>query len=99
DFNGTTLTEAGIYTDTLATVHGCDSIITLTLTEDAYQSSSIIAEICEGESYPFNGLSLTSSGSYADTVAGSGGSCDTIVTLTLTVHPIATESITATFCP
>lgn len=31
DFNGTTLTTAGVYTDTLSSVHGCDSIITLTL--------------------------------------------------------------------
>jgi hypothetical protein len=31
-FNGKTLTEAGIYYDTLQTIHGCDSIVELTLT-------------------------------------------------------------------
>src|SRR5690606_18741890 len=66
DFNGTTLTAAGVYTDTLTTVNGCDSIITLTLTEDAYQTSSISAVICEGDSYTFNGETLISGGTYVD---------------------------------
>lgn len=31
-FNGQTLTQSGIYNDTLNTIHGCDSIVTLNLT-------------------------------------------------------------------
>ncbi|MFM7006545.1 MAG: lectin-like domain-containing protein [Flavobacteriales bacterium] len=31
-FNGQTLTQSGIYNDTLNTIHGCDSVVTLNLT-------------------------------------------------------------------
>ena len=31
-FNGQTLTQSGVYNDTLNTIHGCDSIVTLNLT-------------------------------------------------------------------
>ncbi|MDP5066599.1 MAG: gliding motility-associated C-terminal domain-containing protein [Crocinitomicaceae bacterium] len=31
-FNGQTLTQSGLYNDTLSTVHGCDSIVSLNLT-------------------------------------------------------------------
>ena len=50
-FNGQALTQSGVYQDTLNTVHGCDSIVTLNLTignspaANAGQNSSI----CSGE--------------------------------------------------
>src|SRR5690606_14046991 len=81
-FGGTIITEAGIYHDTLTTVNGCDSIITLTLTEDSYQTATITASVCDGESYMFKGTAITAGGIYVDTLPGTGGSCDTIVTLT-----------------
>ena len=62
DFFGQTLTTAGTYTHTLQSVHGCDSIITLTLTVNPVFNTPLTAEICEGGSYNFFGQTLTTAG-------------------------------------
>ena len=52
NFNGQYLTTAGSYTQSLSTVNGCDSIITLTLTVKALPSPTISGNtvICQGQS-------------------------------------------------
>jgi gliding motility-associated-like protein len=45
------------------------------------------AAICQGSSYLFNGTGYSVTGYYTDTFT-SGGGCDSIVTLNLTVNPI-----------
>jgi len=86
NFNGQTLAEAGIYHDTLQTVDGCDSIITLLLTVFPVYDTIVAHSICAGESYNFFGTILTETGTYTDTVPTVNG-CDSIVTLILTVNP------------
>ena len=51
NFNGQDLTTPGIYTQTLPTVNGCDSIVTLTLTVKDLPTLSISGNttICEGQ--------------------------------------------------
>ena len=51
DFYGQTLTETGVYTQTLQTVNGCDSVITLTLIVNPSPTPVIYGdnEICYGE--------------------------------------------------
>ena len=51
NFNGQNLTTSGIYTQTLPTVNGCDSIVTLTLTVKDLPTLSITGNttICEGQ--------------------------------------------------
>jgi hypothetical protein len=77
-------TESGVYTDTLLTVNGCDSVINLTLTV----TNEIIVErsavICAGESYEFGGQFLVTDGTYYDTVEISP-TCDSIYILHLNV--------------
>ena len=97
NFNGTILSQAGIYTDTLTASTGCDSIVVLTLSAGNAATASINASICAGSSYNFNGTLLTSAGTYIDTLNGSN-TCDSIITLTLTVRPVATSSLTASIC-
>ena len=96
-FNGKTITESGIYIDTLQTVKGCDSIVTLTLTVNPVYNTPITAEICQGESYNFHGNILTESGIYLDTLT-TIHRCDSIVTLTLTVNPVYNTSIATEIC-
>ena len=96
-FNSETLTEPGIYIDTLQTVSGCDSIVTLTLTVNPVYNTPITAEICQGESYNFHGSILTESGIYIDTLR-TVHRCDSIVTLTLTVNPVYNTSIATEIC-
>jgi hypothetical protein len=100
NFNGTQLSVAGTYYDTLAsTVTGCDSIVKLTLSVGAVVTSSYSNSICAGSSYIFNGHLLTASGNYADTLPSSVSGCDSIVTLTLTVNPLLSTIITKAVCP
>ncbi|MFM2048897.1 MAG: hypothetical protein RI955_1445, partial [Bacteroidota bacterium] len=96
-FNGNNLTTAGIYKDTLVNASGCDSVITLTLTIKPISSSAFTHSICSGNSYLFNGNSLTTSGIYKDTLVNFVG-CDSVISLTLTVNPIALNSISQSIC-
>jgi gliding motility-associated-like protein len=85
-FNGQNLSSAGVYRDTSTSVTGCDSMTVLTLTVISASSTPISQAICSGASYVFKGQSLTTSGTYADTLTNAGG-CDSIVVLTLDVEP------------
>ena len=85
-FGSNVYTTSGIYEDTLQTSNGCDSIVLLTLTVDSFVTTSLNEEICDGESYSFGTQSVFSSGIYSDTLIASGG-CDSLVTLSLLVHP------------
>ena len=79
------LTTAGIYYDTLQSVHGCDSIIELTLTVNAVYITQINESICDGDSYNFFGKLLTISDIYYDTLPTIHG-CDSVFELNLTVY-------------
>lgn len=57
----------------------------------------IQAEICSGDTYNFNGELLNTSGVYSDTLVATSG-CDSIVQLTLTVHPATYSTITVSEC-
>jgi hypothetical protein len=96
-FNGVALTTAGTYRDTLTSSNGCDSIITLTLTVKPNSASSRSQSICQGSSYSFNGVALTTAGTYRDTLTSSNG-CDSMITLTLTVKPNSASSISQSIC-
>jgi len=54
----------------------------------------ILASIMEGETYTFNGQSLTTAGTYEAVLVNAAG-CDSIVTLTLSVEPALSCDITA----
>ncbi|WP_222845938.1 T9SS type B sorting domain-containing protein [Flavilitoribacter nigricans] len=96
-FDGQDLDESGTYTGTFTASSGCDSIVTLTLTVLPELEEAITAEICEGETYTFDGQDLDTDGTYTATYTGSNG-CDSTVTLTLTVLPELAESISAEIC-
>ncbi|MFM2048064.1 MAG: hypothetical protein RI955_612, partial [Bacteroidota bacterium] len=83
-FGNQTLTASGVYTDTVQTPLGCDSITTLHLTINNTVNSSISNTIYSGSSMLFNGAILTNSGVYYDTLT-SYKNCDSIITLNLTV--------------
>lgn len=96
-FNGVSLTAAGFYKDTLINSIGCDSVVWLTLTVVPNSSYTFSQVICQGESYLFNGVYITTAGSYADTLANAAG-CDSLVTLLLTVAPVQQTLQQATIC-
>ena len=95
--NGFNVSEAGTYTQNLQTINGCDSIVTLTLTVNTVESTNLTAAICEGTTYTENGFNASEAGSYTQTLQTVNG-CDSIVTLNLSVNPVASTTFTAAIC-
>ncbi len=96
-FQGMNLNAPGIFTADLQTSQGCDSTVQLTLDVVAVIKASISDAICQGSTYSFNGVTLSSPGMYADTLLSNGG-CDSIVTLTLSVMPNPTSQVQGEIC-
>lgn len=95
-FSGNLLTGPGTYTDTLLSANSCDSIVILHLTVSPNTHYHIYDTICEGDDYVFGGLHYIHSGIYTVTFSSSSSSCDSIVTLHLTVNPPPSVSVTST---
>ncbi|MCO5279620.1 MAG: T9SS type A sorting domain-containing protein [Chitinophagales bacterium] len=96
------LTQSGVYKDTLTSSSGCDSIITLNLSVNPITTTSISDVICIGNIYNFNGRILTSPGVYSDTLPSVIG-CDSIIVLTLnnsatTPPTVALSTQTTSIC-
>ena len=92
-FNGAYYKTQGVYPIHFTNTFGCDSIATLDLTVKATSSSTALATICNGDSYPFNGNNYTTGGTYTIHFTNSFG-CDSAAILVLTVNPILTPSVT-----
>ena len=95
--NGFNVSEAGTYTQSLQSVLGCDSIVTLTLNVNPVFNTPLTATICEGSVYNENGFNVSEAGTYTQSLQSVNG-CDSIVTLTLNVNPVFNTSLTATIC-
>ncbi len=98
NFNGQILSSAGVYTDTLQTASGCDSVVNLTLSILPPITNSINHSICQGEVFFYNGQTLTTAGNYPFNFQTSEG-CDSIVTVNLTVFPVPSLPIIASNSP
>ena len=94
---GTTYNTTGIYTDTLSTSNGCDSVLIIDLTVNPAATSTITQTICAGDSIVVAGTTYNTTGIYTDTLSTING-CDSILTIDLTVNPAATSTITQTIC-
>ena len=95
--NGFNASEAGTYTQNLQTINGCDSIVTLTLTVNPVESTTMLAAICEGTTYTENGFNVSEAGTYTQNLQTVNG-CDSIITLNLTVNPVENTNLTAAIC-
>ncbi len=95
--NGFNVSEAGVYTQNLTSVNGCDSIVTLTLNVNPIFNTELSANICQGQVYTENGFNVSEAGVYTQTLTSVSG-CDSIVTLTLNVNPIYNTELSATIC-
>ncbi|WP_190277285.1 T9SS type B sorting domain-containing protein [Taibaiella lutea] len=92
-FEGITYIASQILQDTFYNVNNCDSLYrTIDIRISESSKTEIIAEICQGEQYRFDGEFYQNPGVYTKTYNGSGG-CDSIRELTLTVHPLPVLTI------
>lgn len=96
-FAGQELTESGIYRDTLQTISGCDSIVTLDLSVQPVLQTDLVDSLCQGDSLFFGNSWLSAAGIYSDTLQSLSG-CDSIAVLTLSVNPTPVVQIAETIC-
>jgi gliding motility-associated-like protein len=95
--NNQTYTLSGLYSDTLTTINGCDSIIILDLTINSTSSGTDNITACGSYFWFANGQNYFNSGVYIDTLTNSSG-CDSIVTLNLSINPVDTVISTVNAC-
>ncbi len=80
DVNGTIYTAAGAFTQTLTNAAGCDSTLTVNVTEVAVLTSTVDLSACTGATADYNGNALAAGSSTDFTLTSSAG-CDSIVTV------------------
>jgi len=100
NFNGELLNQPGTYIDTLQTVHGCDSIVTLHLDVYAERRDTVEGHICEGDSYFEYGFSIyvPSATTYHHRILEDVNGCDSTIVLHLYVHPNKDTTFVETLC-
>ncbi len=87
--SGNQVNATGVYTDTLTTVFGCDSIIITDLTVHSTSATTVFDTICNGSSFTLpDGSNANTTGSYPVTLFNQHG-CDSVVITNLTVIAVA----------
>ena len=98
-WKGKGYSTSGIYYDTLSSVSGCDSVITLQLTVNANSSSTTIVNVCPSQiPYLWNGSTYSATGSYNKTILNAAG-CDSVMTLQLFVKSATSSTNNVSICP
>ena len=92
-----TYTQSGVYVDTVTAGCGADSIININLTINNGTTSTINTSACGSYTSPSGNHVWTSSNTYVDTIPNSA-SCDSIITINLTILNSTTSTINATAC-
>jgi Secretion system C-terminal sorting domain len=99
-WHGIKYTTSGLYTDTLLSTGGCDSIVTLHLTVNYSTTSTTNISICSASlPYSWNGNNYTIGGTYLVHLT-SATNCDSTATLNLAVvaNPTVNISGGSAFC-
>ena len=96
--SGAIVTTAGVYSDTISSGGGCDSVITSTITVAPPIVGNQNVTLCYGETLTLpGGQVVTLPGSYVDTLSSSIG-CDSVVTTLVTVSPLLSGNENVTLC-
>ncbi|MEZ5046053.1 MAG: T9SS type A sorting domain-containing protein [Chitinophagaceae bacterium] len=94
--NGINYTSSGIYYQYFTNSTGCDSIITINLTNSG--SNTILSpQVCNSTSYTLNGQTYTSSGTYVQNYTGANG-CDSLLTIQLSIGQASNSFLTEQAC-
>lgn len=90
----------GIVLDTIPGIgRACDTIVTYTLVQLPQPVRAETITFCPRSGVLIGGQFYTQAGIVPDTVPGSAGACDTIITYTLTILPQPVRAETILFCP
>lgn len=87
----------GTFTDTLKTAFQCDSIVTSKVTAYPKKDTAFTKVLCAPDSIIIGKKIYKTSGNYVDTLQNKAG-CDSIIRLSLTVHPKKATSVDLAYC-
>ncbi len=98
-WNGNEVSSNGIYSDTVQSIAGCDSILTLLLEVLPVSNDTLEMTVCKSEiPFNWNGRDIDAGGSYTDTLTSFVTGCDSILTLNLDVLPVFADTTNLTVC-
>ncbi|MDZ7848252.1 MAG: hypothetical protein U5L96_16680 [Owenweeksia sp.] len=95
--SGKTWTSTGTFMDTIPSIEGCDSVITVNLTINNSNAGSEPVTACDEYTWDANGQTYSSSGTYNALLTNTDG-CDSAATLNLTIKNSTSRSITKFVC-
>ena len=98
--SGNAINASGVYKDTLKSLLGCDSIITIaSINVITPQYKNITASVCNGQSYKLpSGIIVNTAGIYKDTIKSISGCDSVIMTATLSMVSPVLVNLNPTFC-
>ncbi|MDC0015328.1 gliding motility-associated C-terminal domain-containing protein [Flavobacteriales bacterium] len=94
---GVTYTITGIYSDTIPTAVGCDSIISLDLVIYNLDTVRVTVVSCDSFNWPQTGQTYYTSGVYKDSLVNNQG-CDSILLLDLTITQTTSSIVSVSAC-
>ncbi|MCB9223756.1 MAG: gliding motility-associated C-terminal domain-containing protein [Crocinitomicaceae bacterium] len=92
-----TWTTSGVYQDTIPNMVSCDSVLTYNLTILNNSFITISPTACNSYFVPSGSYTITTSGTYNDTIPNVAG-CDSVITINATINYQSTGSIVTTEC-
>ncbi|MBC7885310.1 MAG: T9SS type A sorting domain-containing protein [Saprospiraceae bacterium] len=90
-------TQTGQYDIILNSIHGCDSLIHLSLTAHPEFNTNLSASLCAGDVFTIGNQPFTQTGQY-DVILSSIYGCDSLIHLNLTFHPETNSNLSASIC-
>ena len=91
------LNEAGTYEVAVSGTCGTSTATIATVTVNPVATATESATICQGDTYSFNGQTLSTAGTYTATLSAAN-TCDSIITLTLTVLNSPQTTLNESIC-
>ena len=96
-WNGNGYNQSGIYPDTLQSIYGCDSIVTLDLTINQSANATDVISSCDSITW-IDGITYTATNNTATYTLTNSAGCDSIVTLNLTINQSANATDVISSC-
>ncbi len=96
-FNGQTRYAPGTYVANLKNKFGCDSIVTLALTKNGYESYPVNGTVCSNDSIYLQKAYRKTAGTYWDTTKRTG-QCDSVTITTLSLLPLESANNSLSIC-
>ncbi|HYG14966.1 MAG TPA: T9SS type A sorting domain-containing protein, partial [Bacteroidia bacterium] len=95
--SGKYINKSGIYSDTVSTIQGCDSVITINLVIKTTSKNTIAVSSCRAYISPSGKYTWTVNGKFYDTISTIYG-CDSILTVNLTIKTFVQSTINVGAC-